>query len=241
MSDNQSTEWRWSIPAAVDLLAKAIAVLVAASLVVGTTYNIAFFLLTKPEWLFHLTVVDNVTATFYSLPIVTALSTGVLVMMGLAAVRPLRRLKTLDRKTVLVNGSAYAVIIAVISVATVTSHHENAIAVWLTATLFITAMLGPLFTNYLPENRALRSAWLSGLFILSLMTATVALALATAHRLGAVVQIEAADGAGMRSIVVGKTVRILDGGVILQRSDAGWIWFPKDQIRRITEVTDAKP
>src|SRR5580698_5123951 len=98
MSDNQSTEWRWSIPAAVDLLAKAIAVLVAASLVVGTTYNIAFFLLTKPEWLFHLTVVDNVTATFYSLPIVTALSTGVLVMMGLAAVRPLRRLKTLDRK-----------------------------------------------------------------------------------------------------------------------------------------------
>jgi hypothetical protein len=241
MPDNQSTEARWSIPTVVDLLAKAIAVLVAASLLVGTTYNIAFFLVTKPEWLFHLSVADNVTATFFSLPIVTALSTGVLVMMGLAVVRPLRPFKTLDRKTVLVGGAAYAVIVAVISVATVASGHENAVAVWVTATLFITAMLGPLLTNYLPENRTLRSAWLSGLLIVSLMTATVALALATAHRLGEVVQIEAADGGGMRSIVVGKTVRILDGGVILQQSGAGWVWFPKEQIRRITEATDARP
>src|SRR5438045_3965384 len=81
MTETQFAKPEMTISSLVDTAAKIVAILIAASLLVGITYNIAFFLGTKPQWLFHISVADNVTATLFSLP----LSALLMVIAGLAA------------------------------------------------------------------------------------------------------------------------------------------------------------
>src|SRR5690348_11883132 len=69
----------------IDTGAKAVAILGGLSVLVGTTFNVSFFLATNSEWLFYLSIADNLTATLYALPVVTA--TGLILGAGMVALR----------------------------------------------------------------------------------------------------------------------------------------------------------
>src|SRR5262245_27600185 len=73
MADSEKADSTLSVVSVVDIAAKAIAVLGAVCLMTGIVYNVSFFIFSKPEWLFHLTAADNLTATFYALPFVLLL------------------------------------------------------------------------------------------------------------------------------------------------------------------------
>jgi hypothetical protein len=81
MSTTATPNERVTPATAIDFAAKLVAVIAGASTLIGVTYNVAFFFGERQNWLFVLTVGDNVTATLYALPYVV----GVLLMMGWSA------------------------------------------------------------------------------------------------------------------------------------------------------------
>jgi len=49
------------------------------------------------------------------------------------------------------------------------------------------------------------------------------------------VNIDLTDYGSSHPVLTGQIVRHLDNGIILAQ-DTGWVWIPKDQVRRVTEV-----
>src|SRR5665213_1124426 len=78
--DSNKTDGAFSY---VDLAAKTVAVAAAFSVLLGVTYNVTFFAIAKPEWLFYLSATDNLAGTLFALPIGMVAVAVQLVIMGI--------------------------------------------------------------------------------------------------------------------------------------------------------------
>ena len=86
MASEPSPGIRQLLPSALEAAAKVAALVAAASALIGLTYNVAFFAGSKQEWLFYLSIADNLTATLYALPFVVLVVGLMILSIPLAAV-----------------------------------------------------------------------------------------------------------------------------------------------------------
>lgn len=243
MADYGRPDPTLSIVDVVDFAAKAIALIVGAGLVVGTAFNIFFFLATKPHWLFHLSVADNIAATFYAIP-VTIIWT-VLILGSVAIHVHYAKGKSAEAlgerfSKFLITLSLIFLVTGGITFAVYGFTFRAFIFFGYVAIFVVVVFLGPAVTTILPESPVIRWGWVSLLTAAGLITGA-ALGVVDAIRKSrtAEVRIESSDVDGKRSILSGQLVRVLDGGVILQQPGA-WVWIPRDQVRRMTEVERPK-
>ena len=203
-----------SFAAVIDIAAKSIAVIVALSLLVGTTFNITFFVVTKPEWLFHLSVTDNITATFYSLPVVMVAAVG---MAMYALMSRFEEVTPLPASRWRRFSSAFSPLLFVAIFMTIAISILPIFSFKVMFVLTLAGFAGVAFSVWTPlisMTRLARTLAQGCLATVTVLACIGVIAVAAAHRGGQSSQVETFDAGGNRSILIGNLVRILDGGVI---------------------------
>jgi hypothetical protein len=234
---------------ALDAVAKISGVIVAASALVGITYNVAFFMGSKQSWLFHLSVTDNLTATLYALPFVVIVALMMVLSVFIGAVfysEPPPRRGAAAVCAAVVHATIPLITFGFSVLALRYALPKQSIweiAMWSS----LGAALGylPGIAWNLLRGRTVR--WIKNEARLTLAIAMVATPLVVSvgfHARGVRddvangtewVEVEIAD----KNILQGKPVRVLEGGVILARGGQ-WIWIPRTEIKRVTEVAEPK-
>ena len=214
----------------VDLATKAVAVVVAVSLVMGISYNIAFFLFSKPEWLFRLTVADNIAATLYALPFTLLILPVVIAWISLMRFLDTRKL-SVSRKVGwiafvggLIVGVGYTYLIGLLITGLFGS------AGWPLMVAFLVLFLLGFFSKAISGQASL-VAYAVILMVFALGTSAVLArsAVKATHS----VEVEVGDRIGS-SVMKGLIIRTLDAGIILSQ-DGRWTWIPKERVLLIRE------
>jgi hypothetical protein len=205
----------------IDTGAKAVAILGGLSVLVGTTFNVSFFLATNSEWLFYLSIADNLTATLYALPVVTA--TGLILGAGMGALR----------------GADWSVVFGyLVSVVLFAGYLLWRGTLFKSSGLFTIALtLIVLLSAFVRRvSPSFGQAWATSiLFIVFLVVAVSGIGVLKSEQPRMTVNIDLTDYGSSHPVLTGQIVRHLDNGIILAQ-DTGWVWIPKDQVRRVTEV-----
>ncbi|MFI5001268.1 MAG: hypothetical protein ACHQK9_15430 [Reyranellales bacterium] len=244
----------------IDVAAKAVALVVAFSLLMGITYNVVFFSFTKPVWLFHLSIADNIAATLYALPVVF----GVLVVQAAGTVFfwfVLNSQRLLESRlepwipmawdrvswmipivvtafgVVLVGSVIWAFslgsldeVFAIVGL-TLTDPRVMIYAAWLLGSMVWAAVL------IQRESTFRIFVHVSTLIVVMPFASVVLLGVEAGRHRGYAAEIELSDRAlswDSKATARGFIVRVLEGGVILEQGP-DWIWLPRAEIRRIAE------
>ena len=219
----------WSVVNLVDTAAKAVTVVGGLSLVMGITYNVAFFLYSKPEWLFHLTLVDNVTATLYAFPfaltIVCAVGLVIVLSRLLARVISLLPVHRYIISAVAFGGGVLIVVLFNVLVGAIFGSIG-----WPILTLVMMLGILQIFSSRLNPT-VLVGLHVALLLAFSLVTSAVLAMRAVAHPMTA--DVDVGDHANS-SVLQGSLVRILDAGFIVDQ-DNRWIWIPRERVRLVKE------
>jgi hypothetical protein len=230
----------------IENIAKVAAVLGAASLIIGVTYNVAFFAGT--QWLFNVSIADNITATMYALPYALAFF-----ILYFAYAWGARR-ATFRRNALIVVpvGMVLACILLLLSkifigdpgewfgTETLPSHLFLA-AVFATAIGMGGALSGTNLKSLLQvSEHKIRSAVVVSLsMLISLLLGPIFLArdsrIAIKDR-PMTVDVDIAQ----KGAISGSVVRILDGGILVEQGQR-WVWIPRSEIKLIVERKSVRP
>jgi hypothetical protein len=233
MAATEGAGTEFSIVGAVDMAAKAFAVVGGICLTTGIIYNVSFFLLTRPEWLFHLTVADNLTATLYALPFVLLVLAGV----GVYASGPYWFGRLLEdqgsgrRRYFLV----LAVLVAAVLYPSMFIFGDAVASAPMLVVILVVALALRLFRTETLGTRLVAYAVAAACILVS---CTVLLSVRAHHERSLTADVEIGDRIGS-SVIRAKVVRNLDAGMILEQQGA-WIWIPKDRILQVKEILPKK-
>jgi hypothetical protein len=227
--------------ASLETVAEWLAALVAMSVFLGISYNITFFFGAKSQWLFFLSIGDNVLTSLYALP--NAFFVVILFAYGATTFRSAGVTGGTPRLPLFWLLTSFAIISIVLRPVEERRLPDD-LHEWAVAGAAIVVMLGvvPLvlfgllavFAAMFDEPRLrLFAVGASGLVFLmaaAAVTARVDRELTSAR---SDVLCTLSDQEAVR----GKLVRSLSEGLILARGD-DWIWLPRSQVRKIAEVAD---
>lgn len=221
----------------IEWLTKAAALVAGLSLAVGIVYNVSFFSVSgKPHWIFYLTVADNLAAALFALPFVML----ALVLIGLRWLAP----PPLSLISDLLN--ALGSLVLVVAAAYFLSAKIDAVFVGMVggAIFFSVLSICSTLSRYVrlpPSSATFVDPAMFSLAVAAIVPCLMAgvlaavltwamLAISPTH-----VRIELPD----KLVLSGSLVRLLDGGAILAEGK-GWIWVPKAEIKRLTELPSSE-
>jgi hypothetical protein len=225
--------------ASLEVVAEWLAALIAMSLFLGISYNVAFFFGPKSQWLFFLSLNDNVLAALYALPnaffVLILFAHGATIFGSAGAGRP--RLPLFWLLTAFV-------IISIVLLPVEERRLPDDLREWATAGAAVVVILGivPLvlfgilavFAAMFDEPRqrlfAVGACGLVFLMAAAAVTARVDRELAGARS-------DVICTLSDQEPVRGKLVRTLAHGFILARGD-DWIWLSRSQVTKIAELAD---
>ena len=218
-----------------DWTLKVVAISAPLSLVMGTLFNVAFFAGLKANWLFHLSILDNLTATLFVLPLVMG-------VVGICLVYALffARIAGSGRQAALLLA---AIVLLFMAMTWISSPHPFAIGMIFQFVVFlvITGCLWGgarlLAKSQVPSRNVASSGTLlgGGLIALALAVSTVYVARGVRSAIDANIgehdiAIEIAGG-----MIEGRLVRFLDGGVIVAQGKL-WTFVPRSEIKQLREL-----
>jgi hypothetical protein len=243
MADDQVPKTEPSVAGIIETAAQAVTILVAVSLLAGITFNIAFFLSTKREWLFHVSIADNISAALYALPLasfVFFMMAGTLGLMLLgkqsSAILPTNR-----REYLRFLAFAFpAVIVIYCGILVWTSGLRTALVVAAVMAILAALLFSAIYVHKHEWPIGIKLAVLGGVSVVAMVTAAAATGVGSSYEKRPKVEVEVGATKETRGILVGSVVRDLEGGLILSQPGK-WVWIPKDQIRRISEFEETQP
>ncbi|WP_428661366.1 hypothetical protein [Reyranella sp.] len=238
----------------IETLIKVAAVLGAASLLLGITYNIAFFAGEKSPWLFYVSAADNLVSTMYALPF--GLGVGVITVVGAWYFYRMRPLQFSDWPILALSFGGYGALFFFFWVVQGTSLQERLGIEKVTGTsiILIVGFTAAIFAVAYGASWVIKRAEASGLVgfvalwpigvfaVLALLggSALSARGSRTAIDQGKALTVEVEVSQAMqRGVIVGTLVRVLDSGLILAQGE-DWLWVPKGDIRRVKERRGSK-
>lgn len=220
----------------IDRAAKAVAVAAAFSVLLGITYNVTFFAVTKPEWLFYLSAADNLAGTFFALPMGMVAVVIQLAIMAICGWLFSDRSNKFER----IRSNWLRLLINLLFVAAFLALGIAGLR-WFTLGMTnilvaITVVVGAIaMDHYYDKEWPLKNrlAYVVPISAVSIFLCAIGLGVNAGLSRGAMIEIEIAD----RAFLVGETVRSLENGVILAQP-RGWVWIPRAEIKRIREMGD---
>lgn len=230
----------------LELGAKVAAGVATASALVGITYNVAFFFGEKQSWLFYLSVTDNVTASLYALPFVAF---GVILVTISIAIQRLYEFEPPPpgspqaKRLSIFRPLFWFWMLGLNGLLIVLETPQDR---WRTAAFLILGAalsLLPVLASRLVRGKIgqgidykVKLFFAAILVGLPLVASVCLFAQSDRHRIdigGRKIEVEIAD----RNRLYGSLVRSLEGGLILALGSGHWIWLPRSEIKRVTEIT----
>jgi len=223
----------------LEMIAEWLAALVAMCLFLGISYDVAFFFGVKSQWLWFLSINDNVMTSLYALP--NAFFVVILFAYGAAIFgAPAAATSRLPLFWLLM---AFAIISIVLRPVEERRLPDD-LREWAIAGAAIVVVLGiipPLLFGILvvfaamldePRQRLFAVGACGLVFLMAVAAITARLDRELVSGRPDVI-CALADQEPIR----GKLVRTLSGGFIIARGD-DWIWLPRSQVRKIAELAD---